>query len=73
MESLEEQSGEMGKALWNDLWNILYPLVLSCDKPTELEREKSTLNPEASVRRPKRDSAVAAELRVKGIVEAEED
>ena len=66
MESLEEQSGEMGKALWNDLWNILYPLVLSCDKPTELEREKSTLNPEASVRRPKRDICSRGRIKSEG-------
>ena len=51
----------------------LYPLELSCDKPIELEREKSDLNPEASVWRPRRDAAVAAELRVKDVVESEDD
>ena len=51
----------------------LYPLELSCDKPTEFERGRSVLNPEASAWRPRRDAAVAAELRVKNIVEAEDD
>ncbi len=47
----------------------LYPLELSCDKPAEFERGRSVLNPEASAWRPRGDAAVAAELRVKNIVE----
>ena len=52
---------------------LLYPLELLCDKPTEIEREISTLNHEATEWRPKKKgTAVAAELRIKDIVEAEE-
>ena len=62
-----------GKSYLERPMQHLHPLELSCDKLTELEREKSTLNPEASVWRPKRNVTVAAELRAKDIVEAEED
>ncbi len=51
----------------------LYPLKLSCDKPTEFEHGRSVLNPEALAWRPRRDAAVAAELRVRKIVEADDD
>lgn len=47
----------------------LYPLELSCDKAVVSKRGKGELNPEASVWRPKRDAAVAAELRMKDIAE----
>ena len=49
----------------------LYPLELSCDKE---EPVPATLSPEAETFRvrPKRDAAVAAELRVEEIVEEEE-
>ncbi|CAB4009346.1 Hypothetical predicted protein [Paramuricea clavata] len=59
-----------GKGLLEQPVQHLYPLQLSRDKPAEFER-KMALNPEASVGKLKRDAAVAAGLRVKGIAESE--
>ena len=50
----------------------LYPLELLCDKPIEVKRAKSGSNPEASVWRPRRDAAVAEELRMKDMIESED-
>ena len=47
----------------------LYPLELSCDRKPPTEEAK--LNPDAEAFKPKRDAAIAAELRIRG--DAEDD
>ena len=56
----------------------LYPLELSCDsdvKPREVSKDvpvSATLAPDASVFKPRRDAAVAAEMRVQEFLDDEQ-
>ena len=50
----------------------LYPLELSCDRP-QAPLRAPVLNPEAPVYKPRRDAAVAAELRVQEIAEYDQN
>ena len=49
----------------------LYPLELSCDREGD-QGTATVLNPQAPEFRPRRDTAVAAELRVQGITQQEQ-